>query len=1158
LPVQDSLPRNAALVIGLTVSALGALVLAGWVLDIASLRHALPFSVPMRANAALGFVLCGAALATLSLPAPGFAARAFAAGAGGLAALIGALTLSQEIGGWDLGIDHLVARDLTRITPFSIAGRMSPPTSFCFLLAGASLLASACGLRFRVRIPLLLATGTTVMLIGGIALLGHATQQLLEVRFLSYARIAVYSAFAFALLGAGVFILGRRQARGDWALNFATTGGFALGLFAMVTTAGVSYQFTSQMRDDATRVKHTLEVLRELRELGSQLGEFTISAGRYIITRDESTLANRENIKSSIASSVDRLRNVVKGSGVRERIDLVDKLHARRVTMSEQIIADFRRRIVAGDLPRPGDPSPLGEEYPALGREIERLVDAMEREEQTQLALLQARADATAARTFLLLPLGVFVSMLLLMLGLFFLNAAAAVARRADTRYRTIFDSVPVGITMTEAADGRLLSANSALLRMLGFSSLEEMVAARGATTREAYPDPGARDAYRSKVLEDGAASGFETTLWRKDGSQALVLMNGRAVQGPEGEPLLVTMVEEITLRREQEQRIARLSRVKEMQSSINAAVARLRERQALLDEICRVAVEKGGFRAAWVAWHDQSKRRFRPVASAGHFEGYLDLVDFSTEPGDGAKPGITLGVLRSGLPTITNDLRAAAAMLLRDEALKRGYRSSVHLPLKVDGETVAVLALYAEEIGFFDEEERPLLEGLAADVSHALSALEKSRQLDYLSYYDPLTGLPNRSLFQDRLSHSLRSRDGDSRLIAVVLLDLERFRRVNESHGRSAGDELLREAGTRLQKANDTAARLGVDMFALVLRGARTVAEVSRALESILAAVFTPPFLVGREELRVACRVGVSVHPSDGGDADTLLRNAEAALRRSKGESERVTFYAPEMNARVAESLAIENKLRRAIERREFVLHYQPKVDLASERITGLEALIRWQEPAGALVPPGKFIPVLEETGMIVEVGRWAVEQAFADLNAWASRGLPVPRVAVNVSAVQLQRKEFVDTIIEEIERGGEHPERLELEITESLVMRNVEESTRKLSILRGMGVCVAIDDFGTGYSSLSYLGRLPVDLLKIDRSFIHGVADQSGSVSIVTTIISLAHGLKLEVVAEGVETREQANILRLLRCDQAQGYLFSRPLPAADIERLLAAKAG
>jgi EAL domain-containing protein (putative c-di-GMP-specific phosphodiesterase class I) len=341
--------------------------------------------------------------------------------------------------------------------------------------------------------------------------------------------------------------------------------------------------------------------------------------------------------------------------------------------------------------------------------------------------------------------------------------------------------------------------------------------------------------------------------------------------------------------------------------------------------------------------------------------------------------------------------------------------------------------------------------------------------------------------------------------------------------------------------------------MFALVLRGARTAAEVNRTLDAIVAACFAEPFRVGSEQLRIVCHAGVALFPGDGIDADGLLRNAEAALRRSKRSGDRIVFYAPEMNARVAEALAIETSLRRAIDQREFVLHYQPKIDLASVRITGVEALIRWRDPDKGLIPPAHFMPVLEETGMIVEVGRWVVEQAFIDLRTWAAHGISVPRVAVNVSAIQLQGKNFVDGVIEEIRRGGDLPEWLELEITESVVMGNVEDNIRKLSILRGMGVTVAIDDFGTGYSSLSYLSKLPLDSLKIDRSFVSRMTGSAEAVSIVSTIITLGHALNLKVIAEGVETEEQSQSLTRLGCDEAQGFLFAKPLPGESIEALL-----
>jgi diguanylate cyclase (GGDEF)-like protein/PAS domain S-box-containing protein len=732
------------------------------------------------------------------------------------------------------------------------------------------------------------------------------------------------------------------------------------------------------------------------------------------------------------------------------------------------------------------------------------------------------------------------------------LKAAHEEARRADALHGLVFENVPVGITIT-SSEGQVISGNMLVARMLGYDTVEEAIAALQDQAARVYVRQQDRADYVRHLRESGTVRDFEVELRRRDGSSFWASLDGRLVDTPAGAQL-VTIVDDISMRKLQEHRIARLNRVKEMYSGINAAVAHTRERQGLLDEVCRIAVEKGGLRAAWVGWHHAARRVIEPVASAGYLDGFLDMVRHAT---DGAEelPGVSADVLASGRPVVTNDLRHASRIRYREEALARGYLAAMHLPLTVDGAPAGVLVLLAAETGFFDDEEAKLLGELASDVSFALDSLQKSARLEYLAYYDTLTGLPNRSLFHDRLSQNLHSRGGDARLIAVVLLDLERFRRVNETLGRKYGDELLCSVGSRLKAVNDSCARIGVDMFGLVLRGARSAVEINRALEAMLDASFSEPFALGGQELRVACRAGVAVFPDDGADADALLRNAEAALRRSKREGERVVFYAPEMNARAAEALAIETRLRRAITSREFVLHYQPKVDLAGGGISGLEALLRWQDPGKGLVPPGRFIQVLEETGLIVQVGRWAVAQAFADLRDWAKAGIKVPRVAVNVSAIQLQRKEFVDVIIEEIEHGGDNPEWLELEITESLVMRNVEDTTRKLSILRGMGVTVAIDDFGTGYSSLAYLSRLPVDRLKIDRSFISAVASSSESTTLVTTMIALAHGLKLGVVAEGVETQEQARMLRLFRCDEAQGYLYSKPLPAAEMEGLLRA---
>ena len=324
--------------------------------------------------------------------------------------------------------------------------------------------------------------------------------------------------------------------------------------------------------------------------------------------------------------------------------------------------------------------------------------------------------------------------------------------------------------------------------------------------------------------------------------------------------------------------------------------------------------------------------------------------------------------------------------------------------------------------------------------------------------------------------------------------------------------------------------------------------------MSGLLSRAFASPITVGGQEFRAALKAGIAIFPNDGDTADILCRNAEGALKRAKGSGERFVFYTPEINARVAESLALENKLRRALEAKEFVLHYQPKVDAKTRAIVGLEALIRWNDPQLGLVPPGKFIPLMEETGIILQAGGWALRRAVADVQAWRAKGLVAPRVAVNVSQIQLRQTDFVQTVLQALEGFGDAEPLLDLEITESMVMQNFDATVRALQTLRGVGVETSLDDFGTGYSSLAFVARLPVAALKIDRSFVIEMVSSKYARTIVETVISLAHSLGLKVIAEGVDAEEQAALLAALGCDQMQGYLISKPVPPDQIEAMLA----
>jgi diguanylate cyclase (GGDEF)-like protein len=508
-------------------------------------------------------------------------------------------------------------------------------------------------------------------------------------------------------------------------------------------------------------------------------------------------------------------------------------------------------------------------------------------------------------------------------------------------------------------------------------------------------------------------------------------------------------------------------------------------------------------------------------------------------------------------VPVVCNDIATDGRMRpWRAAALERGYRAATILPLLLDQRAVGVLALYAHEPDLFDEEEMKLLVEIAGDITFALDHIEKQEKLDYLAYYDALTGLPNRTLFDDRLGQRISAARDGNQIFSVMMLDIERFRFVNDTLGRQAGDELLRQVSQRLKNALqnvDLLAHFSGDHFAVATRRAGESAVIVHILEQILTGLSTEPFKINGSELRVAMRAGVVVYPADGSNIDGLLKNAEAALKKAKASGERYLFYAPQMNARVAEQLNLENDLRDALLQEQYVLHYQPKFDLAKGQMVGMEALIRWKHPERGMVSPTDFVPLLEETGMILEVGRWALRRAAIEHAAWCAQGFKPPRIAVNVSPVQLRRNDFVDYVKEALGTVEGAANRVDIEITESMLMENIEGSIEKLKMLQGMGLLVALDDFGTGYSSLSYLARLPINSLKIDRSFIVQMATSPEQMAIVSAVISLARALNLKVVAEGVETEEQANLLRLLRCDEVQGYLFGRPVPPGELEKLL-----
>ena len=737
---------------------------------------------------------------------------------------------------------------------------------------------------------------------------------------------------------------------------------------------------------------------------------------------------------------------------------------------------------------------------------------------------------------------------------------AAEELRESERRFSDMLGKVELVSLMLDK-DARITYCNDYLLGLTGWR--REEVLGRDWFKLFIPPDLDAMKKIFSDLIADlPEAWHHENEILTRAGARRLIRWNNSVLRSVSGEVIGTASIgEDITEQKQAEIRIRSLNRVYAVLSGINTLIVRARDRQELFDEACRIAVEDGNFGMAWIGEFDRITLEVTPVAWNGMDEG-ATLMKASARDDIPEGRGMVGRAIRGKKPVITNDISAdpGAGGPRRDEALRKGLHSIIAMPLMLEGEIAATLTLFAKERNFFSGEEMKLLTELAGDISFALDHLAKAKQLAYVAYYDTLTDLPNRTLFLERLSQALHKAAQSSNRLALTIGDVKRFRQVNETLGRHAGDELLKQIAARLPKSMrnpENLARIAGDCFATFLPDIQELSEVAHRIENLHAEAFQEPFTVEGQELKVSLAIGIATYPNDGADAETLFRNAEAALKKAKASGETYQFYEPSLNAKVAETLRLENKLHRAIETEQFVLHYQPKVNSKSGSIAGVEALIRWQDPEIGLVPPGQFIPLLEETGMILEVGFWAIRKALYDFGRWRAAGLRTPRIAVNVSTIQLQQKDFVDTVKsiigESSASNGAPGGGLDLEITESLIMRNIGEIIPRLKALRESGVEIMVDDFGTGHSSLGYLARLPITALKIDRSFVDSMSKNPESMTIVSTIISLAHSLNLKVIAEGVETEDQAKLLRQLKCDELQGYLLGRPAPFDSVTALL-----
>jgi diguanylate cyclase (GGDEF)-like protein len=625
--------------------------------------------------------------------------------------------------------------------------------------------------------------------------------------------------------------------------------------------------------------------------------------------------------------------------------------------------------------------------------------------------------------------------------------------------------------------------------------------------------------------------------------------------------PAVKRALEDAALRRKSRQaelRVTRLSRVLQMLSGINAALVRIQGREEVMRETCRLAHQVGGYTIAMVALINPATRMARPVGWAGWeflVNPEREFPVANEEAGDSSLMG---RVIRTGEAMLCEDIeRFPYAIDGRQDLIDAGVRSLVCLPLRIDQTPVGSVLCGTGAGSVIDVDEMRLLEEVAANLSFALQYLNKQEAVHFLSYFEPLTGLAKRALFCERLGRLLtRGADSLPRL-AVTVFDIDHLAVINDSFGRHTGDRLLQCVADRLKTYfpdSDQLAHLGGGTFVCMHALDKSEEEAPHSLQEDLTRVFDRPFAVDGREVIVQVKSGVAHFPDDGAEPQRLVQNAEAALKEAKTLGERYLHHRLEMNSELARRVALEHRLREALDKQQFRLHYQPKIDLRTGRIIGAEALLRWHDPESGLVSPATFLPLLESAGLMPGTDAWVLRQAVSDCRQWRRRGLTPIRVAVNMSPAGLRRRNIAREILDSVgELAASRDWGLDVEITESAFSGDSSACVHTLRLLRAAGMRIAIDDFGTGFSSLGRLSELPIDTLKIDRTFVQNLPDDRKSCTLVSTVIGLAHAFDLTTVAEGVEDPAQLEYLARQGCDESQGYLHSRPVPAQEFETWL-----
>ena len=726
---------------------------------------------------------------------------------------------------------------------------------------------------------------------------------------------------------------------------------------------------------------------------------------------------------------------------------------------------------------------------------------------------------------------------------------AAEALRQTSEKFEALIAASPLAIILRDA-EGRVEKWNAAAERMFGWSE-KELLGKPAPLFPQGREQEGVRN--RERILRGETFADVEAVRVRKDGAPINVSMSAAPVHDASGKAVgYLTLIADVTERERTEQR-------QDLENAVRLLLADARSLEEAMPRVIQTLCQSLGF-AYGARWIVDSKERVMRCAETWcvpdpAVEDFR-LMSAARVETPGMPGGLNRRVWATSASCWIANVEQDATLRRREFAVEAGLQSAFAFPILVGGEFYGVMEFYGRGTRPRDERVVEVAQTVGSQIGQFVARKQAETNLQFFASHDPLTGLFNRGMFNQRLHQALAQAQRFERSLAVLFIDLDGFKLINDTLGHNAGDALLAEIATRLHdtlREGDVIARMGGDEFTVLIEEFGEPVQIGEVAKKVLETI-AGPFMLQAQECQVTASLGISTYPEDGKDAQTLIKNADIAMYRAKEQGKNnFRFYAPQMNVHLVERLSLESNLRRAIERNELLLLYQPKVGIRDGQVTGVEALVRWHHPTQGVISPVEFVPVAEDAGLITAIGEWVMHTACEQVRAWREQGLPLVRMAVNLSPRQFAQDNLIQMVREALHNSGMDPARLELEITEDMVLRNPERAEKLLARFKELGVRLVIDDFGTGYSSLNYLKRLPIDSVKIDRSLILDLPRSADAAALSRAVVAMAHSLDIRVTAESVETREQWEFLRDLGCEEMQGNYFSAPVPADIVASIL-----